>query len=39
MLKLARTAADLDGSADITEKHILEILNYRFPADLFGDRF
>jgi len=39
MLKLARTAADLDESADITEKHILEILNYRFPSDVFGDRF
>ena len=37
MLKLARTAADLDGSPDITEKHILEIINYRFPDELFGD--
>jgi magnesium chelatase family protein len=39
MLKLARTAADLDGSAEIKERHILEIINYRLPDELFGDKF
>ncbi|MBQ6671367.1 MAG: YifB family Mg chelatase-like AAA ATPase [Firmicutes bacterium] len=34
ILKLARTAADLDGGGDIKEKHVLEALRYRFPEDL-----
>ena len=34
ILKLARTAADLAGSGDIEEMHVLEALRYRFPEDL-----
>ena len=29
ILKLARTAADLSGDAQITRKHLLEVLQYR----------
>ena len=29
ILKVARTAADLDGSADITIRHLAEVLQYR----------
>ena len=39
VLKIARTIADLQGSADIDLMHISEALTFRFPADLFGDRF
>lgn len=34
VIKLARTIADLEGAADITENHILEALQYR-PKDVF----
>ena len=39
VLKIARTIADLQGSRDIGLLHITEALAFRFPADLFGDRF
>ena len=34
LLRLARTVADLDGSENVREEHVLEALMYRFPDGL-----
>lgn len=36
ILKVARTAADLEGSEIIREEHMLEALSYRMPERFFG---